>query len=232
MELEIWNKLKGVPDQYLRLIDKGRLKGKNDVNPQWRMERMTEVFGPCGDGWKYEIVSMREKDLADGQVMCFVEILLYYRIEGCWSDPIPGTGGSMLVKKEHSGLHASDEGYKMATTDALSVAMKAIGVAASVYLGQCDTKYAQTYSQPVTKEDLAESGTIRGVPVLVDTKDGKKRNGEDYHMEKYKIGEISCSTFEDNYQKALRSASDTKHNVSVKWVRNARGGINIVSVDL
>ena len=47
----------------------------------------------------------------------------------------------MLIAKEKNGLHCNDEAFKMATTDALSVASKHIGVAASVYMGQTLGKY-------------------------------------------------------------------------------------------
>ena len=85
--------------------------------------------------------------------MFFCTVLLYVRIYGEWSEGIPGTGGNELISKSHSGLYSSDEGYKMALTDALSVAMKMLGVAADVYSGFEDSKYAQsggntsTYSQ-------------------------------------------------------------------------------------
>ena len=42
----------------------------------------------------------------------------------------------MLVTKERDGLRTNDEGFKMATTDALSVAMKMLGVAADIYAGR------------------------------------------------------------------------------------------------
>ncbi len=78
-----------------------------------------------------------------------------------WSSPIPGIGGSMLVAKEQSGLHTSDEAYKMAITDALSVAMKMLGVAADIYAGLWDgaeyktneaTKKQTTKTEPKATE--------------------------------------------------------------------------------
>ena len=54
-------------------------------------------------------------------------------MNGEWSDAIQGTGGSSEVSMESKGAYVSDECYKMALTDALSVAMKALGVAADVY---------------------------------------------------------------------------------------------------
>ena len=140
--MEIWNALKAPPASALKKIGGGRLKGMTDINPQWRYQAMTEQFGPCGEGWKYEIVKLWSEPGSQDQIFCFAEINLFVSIEEKWSEPIPGIGGSMLVTKESGGLHSSDEGYKMAVTDALSVALKMLGVAADIYAGKWDgSKY-------------------------------------------------------------------------------------------
>ena len=71
----------------------------------------------------------------------FCNINLYYKQENEWSIPIPGTGGADFVVKESKGLYTSDECFKMALTDALSVAMKALGIAADVYFEKDRSKY-------------------------------------------------------------------------------------------
>lgn len=149
--MSIWEQLRQPPKSALKEIKAGRLSGKTDINPQWRMQAMTEVFGPCGIGWKYTIDRLWTEPGAEGQVCAFALVSVYtldadrmdYNgIMGVWSQPIQGIGGSMLIAKEKSGLYTSDEAYKMAVTDALSVALKALGVAADVYLGNYDgSKY-------------------------------------------------------------------------------------------
>lgn len=148
----IWSLLQSPPPKFLKRIEAGRLKGKSDINPQWRYKAMTEVFGPCGIGWKFEIKRMWTEPGPESQVFCFVELNLYIKQGDTWSCPIPGVGGSMLVEKEKAGLHANDEAYKMAVTDALSTSMKMIGVAAEVYLGNYDgSKYIGKPDAPVPK---------------------------------------------------------------------------------
>lgn len=136
--LEFWNKVKQPPKSALKAIEAGRLKGKSDINPQWRIQVMTEHFGQCGVGWYYEIVRMWSEKTDGGEMMAFCHINLYTKQADGWSAPICGIGGSAIVAREKSGLYANDEGYKMATTDALSVAMKQLGVAADIYLGMWD----------------------------------------------------------------------------------------------
>lgn len=140
----IWDKLKTPPANALKKIEAGRLKGKSDINPQWRYEVMTEVFGPCGVGWKFTVDRVWSEPASDGQVFAFAAVSIYIRYNDEWSNAIPGYGGSMLLEMERNGIHSSDEGYKMAITDAIGTAMKMIGVAAEVYRGNYDgSKYAK-----------------------------------------------------------------------------------------
>lgn len=147
--MKIWDALKQPPKEALKAIMGGRLKGKTDINPQWRYQAMTEQFGPCGEGWKYDIVKLWSEPGSQDQLFGFALISLFVKTDGKWSEAIPGIGGSMLVTKETGGLHSSDEGYKMAVTDALSVALKMLGVAADIYAGKWDgSKYQDKPSSP------------------------------------------------------------------------------------
>ena len=139
--LNIYEAARRVPPEALTPIQAGRLKGKSDINPMWRIKKLTEIFGPCGIGWKYTITKQWMEAAGGGEIAAFCDIDLYVKADGQWSEPIPGTGGSMFVAREKSGLYTSDECYKMALTDALSVACKALGLAADVYWGRDPSKY-------------------------------------------------------------------------------------------
>ncbi len=140
--MSVWNSVKAPPKSALKTIKGGRLSGKTDISPQWRYEIMTQVFGACGFGWKFSIEKTWTTEAPDGQVFVFAQVLVLYKQGNTWSDPIQGVGGSMLVAKEKAGLHANDEGFKMAVTDALGTALKMIGVAADIYAGKWDgSKY-------------------------------------------------------------------------------------------
>jgi hypothetical protein len=154
--LKIWNAFKRPPAEALKKITGGRISGMTDINPQWRLKAMTEQFGVIGIGWKYAIRE-RWTETLDGQVACFIRIELMIKDGESWSAPIEGIGGSMLLEKEKAGLHVSDEGYKMALTDALSVAMKQLGVAADIYAGLWDgAKYKDTPTNTEITEITAE----------------------------------------------------------------------------
>lgn len=131
--LSLWNAFKTVPKEAQKEIKGGRLSGMTDISPMWRYLELTKAFGPCGIGWKYTIDRLWIENGAAPNVCAFAQITLYIKRDGEWSDGIPGIGGSMLVAVEKSGPHTSDEAYKMAVTDAVSVACKVLGMGADIY---------------------------------------------------------------------------------------------------
>lgn len=185
--LSLYNRLRAVPDEAKKPISAGRLKGMTDINPVWRIKAITEVFGPCGIGWWYT-VDRKEivRDTATNQAAAFVDITLYYinPESGEESRGIPGTGGASFVANEKNGPYMSDEGYKMALTDAISVAAKSLGLAADVYFarGCADTKYSN-------KEPSGGFRHVQPQPIgtcsrcnkpLYNGKEGAKINGAIY----------------------------------------------------
>lgn len=144
--LIIYNTLRSVPTEAQKKITGGRLAGMTDIKPMWRIEKLTETFGAVGYGWYAPIINKEIIEGANGERIAIVDINLFvnYRIpfelkEDLWSHGIYGTGGSSFIAKERNGLYTSDECFKMAYTDALSVACKMLGMGADVYWG--DSKY-------------------------------------------------------------------------------------------
>lgn len=152
--LKIYNAVKKVPEEAQRPITGGRLKGKTEINPMWRIKALTEQFGPCGIGWYYE-VAKQWLEPSGTEVAAFVNILLYIKVGDEWSKPIPGVGGAMFVKQQKDGTaYVEDECYKMATTDAISVACKQLGIGADVYWDADKTKYTDSTQQPDGKTEV------------------------------------------------------------------------------
>lgn len=158
--LKIYNMLKEVPKEAQKKITGGRLVGMTDIKPMWRIEKLTETFGPVGLGWYTETTKKEIIDGANGEKIATVDILLYVNYkapfeleEDLWSKPIEGSGGSSFIAKEKNGLYVSDECFKMAYTDALSVACKGLGMGADVYWG--DSKYDT--SKKITTEEEAKN---------------------------------------------------------------------------
>lgn len=166
--MELYNAMREVPKEAMKTIGAGRLKGMSDINPMWRLKKLTEVFGPCGFGWRIEIVKMWLEPGASGVVAAFVQIALYVKVGDEWSAAIPGIGGSSFVAQEKNGMYTSDEAYKMAYTDAISVACKSLGMAADVYYANDCTKYTdipqpqQTDNRKLLSREQMNSDALMG----------------------------------------------------------------------
>lgn len=192
---EIYNKLKQAPQWALRTISAGRLRGKTDINPQWRYAKLDETFGLCGCGWKYELVEFTTFPGANNEIAAFARINLFVKENGEWSEPIPGFGGSMLVSNEKNGLYTNDEAYKMAVTDALSVATKMIGMAADVYAGKWDgSKYVEKENQQKNDFEASAKAEKAAKTRAIHT---ALKTGEEYVEPKQK------KTLEERYNEAI-----------------------------
>ena len=166
--LSIYERVRSVPTEAKKAIEAGRLKGKSDINPMWRIKKLTEVFGPVGFGWYTEVVKTWTEVDENSDVAVFVDINLFVKKDGEWSKPIYGNGGNKLIsheRKYESGTqvlvpYLDDDAYKKAYTDAISVAAKALGVGADVYFEKDVTKYdtALSQSEPVQAQ-------VAGTPV-------------------------------------------------------------------
>ena len=187
--MELYNRVCEVPKEAQKEIKGGRLKGMTDINPMWRIKMLTEVFGPCGIGWGYVIDRQWIEEGCECERTAFCNIGLWYKLNGEKSELIPGTGGSMLVENESRGPHTSDECYKMALTDAISVACKALGFGADIYWAGGRTKYTAQDGTPKapTKQDKEKMTALQTCIETTAKKIGEKPTAL-FNMLKAKFG--------------------------------------------
>jgi hypothetical protein len=157
--IKIYESLSRPPKDALRQIEAGKLKGKTDINPQWRYKAMTEKFGLVGCGWKYEVQKLWTEQGAGSEKLAFAQVAVFVKDGDKWSEPIVGIGGSRLVQLEKGAAVSNDEGYKMAVTDAFSTALKMLGVAADIYAGRWDgSKYKNALPPQAAKLAFGPKG--------------------------------------------------------------------------
>ena len=107
------------------------------IDPMYQIMKMTDTFGPVGQGWTYEA----KYTYTDKNV--FSEIKIGWKEEANkefnWYGPISSV--NPLYKSNNS---LDDEAPKKATTDALTKAMSHLGMSADVFLGKFDgDKYSE-----------------------------------------------------------------------------------------
>lgn len=203
----LYERIRKVPQEAVKTIAAGRLKGMSDINPMWRIKRLTEEFGICGFGWKYEIIRMWNENGGNGVVSSFVHINLFVKMGGEWSEAIQGIGGSSFVTNEKNGLYTSDECYKMALTDAISVACKALGMGADVYWEKDSTKYNQPNGQPahrkmLNRDQFADEKLMEWIHKYLtkSREEGKRLSLVNLINANYKVSPEDLSVISANYE--------------------------------
>lgn len=164
---EIYNRVCQTPKEVTKEITAGRLKGFSDINPMWRIKKLTEIFGPCGIGWYTETVNTQIVDggtkiykdgLTSTDKVLLMDILLYVKTEDGWSKGISGKGGATLVANETYSPFTDDDCTKKAETDALSSACKKLGFSADIYMGEDNGKYqTDDFSEDLFKKTITTS---------------------------------------------------------------------------
>lgn len=193
--LELYDKVRSVPKKAQKKIEAGRIKGFTNINPMWRIKALTENFGICGIGWKYEIVNKWIDQGAGENKTANIELNLFIKSDDKWSAPIPGIGGSSFVLMESKGAYTSDEAYKMALTDALSVACKSLGLGADIYW-EADVNKYDNQPELLTNEQLLEAKKIEIMNYAI--------RDEEWRMQILTF--YSLSSLEDLNEKQIDSA--------------------------
>lgn len=185
--LKLYYKYATPPDNALKSFDNGNFKG-TDINTMWRIKCLTEEFGECGFGWTIEInrlwseevVAVTRDGAGNTEKLSFANITLFVCRDGVWSRGISANGGSKILKYNNSKGYSSssDEGYKMAITDALGVACKLLGFGSKIYWTSDRTKYTDSgvsentlekKNKPEHELNLAEARamtTSKGTPLF------------------------------------------------------------------
>ena len=176
--LHIYKQVQSVPEDAQKPFESSWGKTLTEINGMWRIQKLTELFGPCGEGWFTEVTRQERVDFPNGEVCVFTDINLYLKDTktGRWSKPIRGTGGNRLVLKNADGLFIDDEAYKKAYTDALGIACKALGFGADIYWGRNDSKYdsgTATTASPSAKASDSKPETA-AAPQKTETTDSVK----------------------------------------------------------
>lgn len=151
--MRIYNAVREVPKEAQKPITAGRLKGMTDINPMWRIKKLTELFGPCGVGWCYSEPRIEFVPGEGPEIICIAHTELQVKESGEWSVAIPGVGGARYVTQESKQIYTDDEAPKKALTDALSVACKALGIGADIYFAEDSTKYTGPQNASADDDD-------------------------------------------------------------------------------
>ena len=137
--MDIWNNLAPSDPRYLKKISFGA-RSFTAIDPQYQVMKMTEQFGPVGEGWGWhsttEVVNVSNGDSA---VLAHVTV---------WHGSPANTFGAFTGCRKFFDAakgRMAEDAPKMAVTDGLTKALSHIGCDADVFLGKMD---GNKYDEP------------------------------------------------------------------------------------
>ena len=205
VNMRFYGKVQDTPQEARKEIGAGRLKGYPDMNPMFRIKRLTEVFGPAGFGWwtQNEKYSFEPCETGEVAVFCQLELVVVDPETGTESHPITGVGGNKFVANERNGKYCNDEAMKMAYTDALSIACKSLGFCHDIYFAKDRTKYSMAEDEErengPTPEDLKaiKDRIQKGIGVVTKNMDKEAKDKFAQEVVVKHIGSINYMTCAD-----------------------------------
>lgn len=117
------------------------------IKAAYIIERLNDVFGLCGAGWKYKYGEFTQSE--KGEVLVSVK-LGYKKEDGEWSEPIVSEGGKKPVNDNIT------DARKSAVTDGITKAASMLGVGHEAFKGliKVGVTTKATYKPPTkTSED-------------------------------------------------------------------------------
>ena len=184
--MEIWNALNKTNPDFTTKFNKFGGKELTTIDAHYQIQMMTDLFGPVGKGWKYNV----EYKYQDGLV--FAEVCVQYYQDHKWYEYGPVCSVQNLSKK-NGGL--DDEAPKKAMTDAMTKAFSHLGMSADVFLGKFDdNKYV---------EDLKKEFATKVIEIPKKKQNGKK-NSKLPHVSQSTIDQIKADIESINEAKDLR----------------------------
>ncbi len=160
--LKIWRSVMRTDPRYTKDLAGAGFDGTS-INAEYMIMRATEIFGPVGTGWGFEVIEDRmipgapmseaiyedkkfigNRILRDGDGTLITEqnhsikIKFWYAIEGDIRGEVEAYGATKYLYKSSRGITCDGEAQKKSLTDAIKKALSLLGFSADVWLGLYD----------------------------------------------------------------------------------------------
>lgn len=168
-KMAIWDQVKTTDQDFTKTQT---LDGRpvTSINGLYMVQRATELFGPIGKGWGYEVLIDRYDEGApitnkDGAVTCrelmhTLQIKLWYS-HGGKRNSLTHYGHTPYVRKSQYGAYTDFDAPKKSLTDAIKKCLSMLGFCADVYLGMFeDETYLQGLELKKRLDEAGDEGTV------------------------------------------------------------------------
>ncbi|MGJ5719700.1 hypothetical protein ACSBQN_03535 [Morganella sp. B601] len=188
--LSIWKQVQRTDPRFTKPLEGAGFQGTS-INSNYMFMRATEIFGPIGEGWGYEVVeekfldgkpltepvlennkqiALRYLRDADGSLFCeqnhSIKIQFWYRSkdgERCYFESY---GATPYRYQTQYGIKVDSEVIKKSLTDAIKKALSMLGFSSDVFMGMHDNpeyliKNKMEFEIKAASENAEDSVRIR-----------------------------------------------------------------------
>lgn len=132
--LDLWEAHADIDPQYTKAITGKAYKGTSP-NPQYVIKCLTEMFGPVGQGFGWEVLAEDFTPLGE-EILHWCRIRFWHTDRSNYYEEYGQT--KALMKTRDKGLMSDEDAPKKSLTDAIVKAASHLGVAANIFLGRWD----------------------------------------------------------------------------------------------
>lgn len=136
----------------------GKDYGGNSPKPYWIVERLTDVFGPCGIGWGFNVLSERFERFSETDCLHVATVRFWYK----WKDQagefeqIGQTKASYTTSK--GTFKVDEDAPKKSVTDAIVKCASYLGFAGDIFSGRWDdSKYVAEANREWRKREMQDA---------------------------------------------------------------------------
>ena len=131
--LRVWNKVQQTDPAHTKPFKKSGGFGGTAINATYQIKRATELWGPIGGLWGYEVVTSEYVKGADNDII-HVLMIKFRHPDGAFDV----FGQTTFVGSNKNGSFTDEEAPKKSLTDAITKGLAMLGFSADVFLGMYD----------------------------------------------------------------------------------------------
>ena len=135
--LTIWSQVQETDPRFTKPVSYGK-RHYTDITPHYCIKRATELFGPCGTGWGFDVKYEMIHAVDEIPIAIASHVTVWFEHKTQSFGPIVGIRNLEPGMTDAKFRVIDEDAFKSATTDALTKALSYIGIGADVFLGMYD----------------------------------------------------------------------------------------------
>lgn len=153
---DLWDLASPTDRNFTKRFTRGGGFAGTAINATYMIQRATEVFGPVGLGWGWEIMDEKYQEGAPGDIIHVLRVRIWFTF-GEKTGSFEHFGQTTFVGKNKNGPFTDEEAPKKSLTDAITKALSCLGFASEIHMGRWDDVKGVKDRQPAGVMKIKES---------------------------------------------------------------------------